>query len=95
LRSTLWETDPVILRVRTEALLRENPAPLFCRFNSGAPRCSNGKKSPRGPDTFLPADQFTGTCGDVVELTFLHGVALPACSNYRDVPSEPWRKLLE
>ena|SRR5712691_7943752 len=40
---------PVILRVEFQSLLHANPGaePLYCRYNSGSPRCSNGKKSPR------------------------------------------------
>src|SRR5262249_48751140 len=63
---------PVILRVSLQSLLVENPAvtPKFCRYNSGSPRCSNGYKSPRGPKTFVSAQEFDGTPSNVVEVTF-------------------------
>jgi hypothetical protein len=71
--------ESVILRVPTAALLRANPdrPPLFCPYNSGSPRFSSGRASPRGPDTFLPADRFPGPAGRVVEVTFLDQVDLP------------------
>jgi hypothetical protein len=62
----------VIVRVPTASLINANPnvKPRFCRFNSGSPRCVGGHKSPRGPDTFLPAERFPGTASAVAELTF-------------------------
>src|SRR5215469_14330007 len=49
--------EPVILRVQTSELIAANTdaPPFFCKYNSGAPRCSYGEGSPRGPATFLPA----------------------------------------
>jgi len=80
--STSWCESPALLRVDTAALLKENPTltPLYCCFNSGSPRCVDGRKSPRGPDTFLPADQFARRCSEVAELTFPRGVSLPNCT---------------
>ena len=48
---------PVVLRVVTRELFEANhqAEPLFCRYNSGAPRCTMGKGSPRGPTIFLNA----------------------------------------
>jgi hypothetical protein len=89
---------PEILRVGTEVLLRDNPGltPLFCRYNSGFPRCNpRTGKSPRGPDTFVPSNQFTGSCSDVVELTFPGGVRLPNCTERASTPQGPWRRLFE
>jgi hypothetical protein len=88
---------PVILRVPTASLLSCNPRlkPHFCRFNSGSPRCVGGKKSPRGPDTFLPADRFPGTSSDVAELTFRGAVQLPALTEYASTPYGPWTRFIE
>jgi len=63
---------PVILRVSTADLYRENrnACPLYCRYNSGSPRCSNGVGSPRGPSTFVSsADADYAPC-NVVEVTY-------------------------
>jgi Family of unknown function (DUF7002) len=51
--------SPIIVRVSTAELYAANPGsdPLFCRYNSGSPRCSNGRGSPRGPNTFLSAGE--------------------------------------
>ena len=69
----------VVLRVPTESTFAENAnPPLFCRFNSGSPRCSNGKKPPRGPDTFAPAPRFDGGPSKVVEVVFYERMILPA-----------------
>jgi hypothetical protein len=68
---------PAILRVRLRDLIASNPdrAPLFCPYNSGSPRTVGGKKSPRGPSTFLPCDQFERNYQHVVEVTF-HALAV-------------------
>lgn len=75
--------DVRVLVVETTALLAVNQGlpPQFCRYNSGSPRCNPmskeaGKRSPRGPETFLPADRFDGAPGSVVEVTFRGTVRL-------------------
>lgn len=70
---------PALIRVCTQALFHANrcATPLFCRYNSGAPRCSKGKTSPRGTRTFLDADSFPDTLGKVIETTFPDSVVLP------------------
>src|SRR6266536_6073616 len=52
------EEDAAILRVPTRLLFDENAPslPLFSKYNSGAPRCVQGNGSPRGSDTFSPAE---------------------------------------
>jgi len=57
---------PVILRIATEDA---DPNSLrFSRYNSGAPRCSGGKYSPRGSRTCLAANEFPGTASEVIEV---------------------------
>ncbi|MEI9814789.1 MAG: hypothetical protein WDO18_20090 [Acidobacteriota bacterium] len=86
---------PVILKVGLQSLLAANPSvePEFCRYNSGSPRCSGGKRSPRGFNTFLPASQFEGTSADVVEVTFTEPVRLPSDALVGDRPIGPWKGL--
>lgn len=48
---------------------------LFCRYNSGAPRCSNGKKSPRGPGLFEPLTAIPRR--KIKEIVFRERVLLP------------------
>jgi hypothetical protein len=86
---------PVILRVEFKSLITLNPniGPLFCRYNSGSPRCSNGRKSPRGPETFLSAAVFTGTPCAVVEVTFDGEVSLPPDTECGPRPGGPWKRL--
>lgn len=79
-----------LIRIPTADLFSINEAvvPEFCQYNSGAPRCSGGKKSPRGASTFLPADRFAGTPSDVVEVTFTSAVRLPYGSGFGGGPTE-------
>lgn len=71
--------DAAVLRIPTASLLAANPTltPHASAYNSGSPRCSGGRKSPRGPDTFQPFSAFPHTPGKVVELSFAAPVNLP------------------
>jgi hypothetical protein len=86
---------PVTLQISFQSLLNVNRGvdPLYCKYNSGSPRCSGGNKSPRGPDTFLPAARFNGTPSQVVEVTFDIPIALPADVRVGNRPAGPWRLL--
>lgn len=75
-----YESDaPCVLRVPTRDLLDHNPdvAPLFCPFNSGAPRQNGGRRARRGPQLFAPAAQFGRRESEVVEVAFRSTVVLP------------------
>jgi hypothetical protein len=87
--------QPAICRVRIQSLLASNPGlqPLFCRYNSGSPRCSYGEKSPRGPNTFLEAAQFLGKSSQVVEVTFAKEILVPLDAEYGNDPHGPWKPL--
>ena len=76
-----------VLRVPTLSLLTANTMAdvRVCRYNSGSPRCSGGRKSPRGPGMFVPLDQFEGTPSQVVELVVRDGVQLPADTEWRPI----------
>lgn len=71
---------PVVLRVPFLSALKSNPGgePLFSKYNSGSPRCSGGKGSPRGTSTFVLASVAKFTPSVVVEVTFLRRMLLPA-----------------
>lgn len=89
---------PVILRVEFSSLLEANPRaiPLFCRYNSGSPRCipPYGTKSPRGPKTFLAAAEFDEGPSKVVEVTFEVEIAVPQTAKCGTKPDGPWKALL-
>jgi hypothetical protein len=87
-----WPTKATAIRVETRALIDAHPrnSPLFCPYNSGAPRYSDGKASPRGRSTFLPAEAFERTAGKVKEVVFEGTVLLPICTQYFEVESEKW-----
>jgi hypothetical protein len=65
----------------------------YSRVNSGAPRCSGGKHSPRGGNTYLPAHLFSGTPSQVIEVVAVHSYPLPPTSEVAYVPHGPWRPL--
>lgn len=75
--------------------LAENNGPEYCRFNSGGPRCSDGKKSPRGMSTFVEADQADFTLGKIREVVFRDIFVLPesteVCPGSWDGPWKPFR----
>jgi len=87
--------QPAILRVSTAEIVAANAGidPLFCRFNSGSPRCAKGIGSPRGPNTFVPCHQADFTPSKVVEVTFTEVAILPAKIEVADSVSGPWRRL--
>ena len=89
------QEKPILLRIKFQSLIDGNPraVPLFCRFNSGSPRCSYGKKSPRGPNTFLAADVFRETPSRVVEVTFDRQLTLPPDTEFGSRPTGPWQLL--
>ncbi len=83
-----------LLRIPTTELFERYPRDIrFCRYNSGAPRASGGRKSPRGPNLFQVPDQFNGTAGKVVEVAFPTDVELPASVEIATGLTSPWTRL--
>ena len=89
------EEAPALLRLSYNELLESNPdaIPLFCKFNSGSPRCSSGRGSSRSSQTFVTAQDAGFTPSNVVEVTFLESVHLPQNVHVSDVPDGPWHQL--
>lgn len=89
------EEAPVILRIPTVSMFAANDGhpPLFCRFNSGSPRCSYGQPSPRSPETFQPAVQAAFGAARVVEVVFDFSAVLPGDAEVGLSPSGPWAQL--
>lgn len=87
--------NPVMLRVAFDSLLERNPeqTPLFTKYNTGSPRYSQGRPSPRGPETFLPAKECAFPPSKVVEVTFLESVMLPEDSELSNHIRGPWTLL--
>ena len=85
--------NPFVLRVPTLSLLKVNSEcePLFCRYNSGAPRCSGGKRSPRGMSTYLDSRSFLGTPSQVTEFVVRGAVVLPGDTEVSISPAGSWR----
>jgi hypothetical protein len=84
---------PVILRVSTDQLFASNPGneSKICRYNSGAPRCTQGKGSPRGPEIFQRLSLFSGNPSQVREITFETMVILPSQIEISKTPNGPWQ----
>lgn len=83
---------PVVLRVPTEDVVRATAGRVveLCRYNSGSPRCSGGKKSSRGPGTFQRPPEFTRGVSEVVEVAFPSEVGLPSSTSVGEGPAGPW-----
>jgi hypothetical protein len=88
------EDRPAVLRVNTAQLIHANAnvPPLFCAFNSGAPRMQSGRRVPRGPDLFLAASEFSRPASQAVELVFRGTITLPLDAEFR-TPHGEWATL--
>lgn len=86
-----------VIRVGTKDTFDKNrPAePRFSRYNSGSPRCSKGKRSPRGPDTIVSGDRFKDAPSDVVEVAYRKQVTLPKSAQVACTPFGEWRPLFD
>jgi uncharacterized protein DUF7002 len=86
------DEEPVLLRVRTADLITVIGADSLqlCAYNSGAPRCTGGKGSPRGPETFLPVDSFPRGVSGVVEVVVKDEAPLPTDVEIATHPAGPW-----
>ena len=84
---------PVILRIRTRDLIDSGAAVHLCRYNSGAPRCSQGRGSPRGPDTFAPIRDFAEGVASIVEVVVPQRLSLPGTVEIAESPSGPFTLL--
>lgn len=88
---------PIILRVQAQGLFDEQGKrePLFCRYNSGAPRCipPKGLGSPRGTDTFVRAADADFRPREVVEVTLEDYAVLPSTTEWVALGSDKWKKL--
>lgn len=69
----------VVLRIPFVELIDLNLArgPELCKYNSGAPRSTKGRRSPRGPSTFVEPQDALFNNSDVREVTFRNFVVLP------------------
>ena len=85
--------NPLIIRVPTIDLVstKDDVLPLFCRYNSGSPRPSNGVHPPRGPKTFVSAAEADFRTTMVVEITFENSAKLPTTVQVTDLASWSWR----
>ena len=86
---------PVVLRFRTVEILSSNKGAeaLFSKYNSGAPRCTGGKGSPRGPRVFVNSAGFGYPASAVVEVTFRSRVLLPQMTEMARSTLGPWTRL--
>jgi hypothetical protein len=87
--------QPAIIRMpfSSIAVANSNRVPLFCPYNSGSPRYSGGRASPRGPRTFVSAKSFPNGPAQVVEVTFEGSVKLPIGTQVADDVEGDWSRL--
>ena len=87
--------QPVFLRIPTIDLLQANLSlpPLLCKYNSGAPRCSRGNRSPRGRNVYTPVHAFSGGVARVKELVFCGTIVFPERVEIGSGPKGPWSNL--
>lgn len=86
-------SGPVLIRIPFTSVVDTGATPLFCRFNSGSPRCSRGLRSPRGSRTFLLAGFFGEGAQRVVEVVFEDSILLPGSIESATDPAGPWQPL--
>jgi hypothetical protein len=86
---------PAVLRLRLQSLLSANPGlqPLFCPYNSGAPRQNKGLGVPRGPGLFRPGRACPRRRHEVVEVGFRSAVVLPTDTQLAVGP-DCWESLI-
>lgn len=86
--------SPALMRVKTQDLFDVNPrmTPHFCKYNSGSPRTTKGRGSPRGPNTFIECSVAPFAPSNVVEVTYLGSIKLPNWIEVSAHPSGPWRR---
>jgi len=84
-----------VVRVPTHALFEQNRERqiLFSHVNSGAARTQGGKKAPRGGSTFLSAEVFSRSPGQVKEIVVEDYASLPPSAQFAENPAGPWRTL--
>jgi hypothetical protein len=82
---------PVVVKVPCRRMFALNPNPLFCKFNSGSPRCTGGRKSPRGSATFQSHTDCNLAVSDIVEVTFEGVARLPDETELLTIGE--WRRL--
>lgn len=88
---------PALIRVPTADLFARNrgASPRFSRYNSGSPRCWDGRPSPRGPATFASGNRFSHSVSSVVEVVYQQAALLSASAELADGPHGPWRPLFD
>lgn len=84
---------PTILRFSSNVLLvRENRAHVrVCKFNSGAPRCYKGRKSPRGEETFVDCELAKFTRCETIEVVLKGPLILSGKIWTGKTPGGPWK----
>ena len=84
--------DTITLRVPTRDAFTIGD-PLFCKYNSGSPRQTSGRRSPRGPGTFDTEMDFNGTSSEVSEVVFKDKFELPFSSQVFDRQTVLWKSI--
>jgi hypothetical protein len=86
-----------LLKLGLQELLSTNPesALYLSRFNTGAARRYFGRRSPRGPETFIVASEWPSSPSRVAEVSFVGAVDLPSTVEFQARGSKNWTALFE
>jgi hypothetical protein len=89
--------DAALLRLSIQDLLSTNQESTLylSRFNTGAARRFSGRRSPRGPDTFIVASEWPYSPSRVAEVSFAGAVDLPSTVEFQAAGTKNWRALFE
>lgn len=79
------------LRVPVRDAWNDKQSPLFCEYNSGAPRKCNGIE--RGSEIFQSADSGLLRAGQVVEVVFKGVFSIPDSAEWRSPGKAKWEPL--
>jgi len=86
-----YKATDTVLRLPFRGVVRHSP--YFSRCNSGATRKQDGDAVPRGPETFLPAEECAFDAAAVVEVSFLGCLSLPNETETGPSLEGPWEPL--
>jgi hypothetical protein len=87
---------PAIIRMQGRSLTSANPdiELRFCKYNSGSPRWTQGRPSPRTAQTFVLASEAPFRPSAVVEVTVAGSVCVSDDAEVSTSPDGPWAPLL-
>jgi hypothetical protein len=96
-RASRVNQGATLLKMSLQDLLSTNSglAPHLSRFNTGAARQYFGRRSPRGPETFIAASDWRYAPSRVAEVSFVGAVNLPDTVEFQAPGATSWTALFQ